>query len=109
MSAYILADLTVTDETKMVDYRAWSTQAMVEHGAEVMIRGGEPEVMEGPWAPTRIVMLRFKDRAAARAFYVSQTYSHARTLREGAGIMRMVLVEGPDVPAVPAVPTGPAA
>ncbi len=101
MSAYILADLTVSDEAKMVEYRAWSTRAMVEHGAEVVVRGGAPEVLEGPWSPTRIVLLRFKDRDAARAFYASHTYTHARTLREGAGIMRMVLVEGPDLPTVP--------
>ncbi len=101
MSAYILADVTVSDEAKMVDYRAWSTKAMVEHGAEIMVRGGAPEVMEGPWAPTRIVMLRFKDREAARAYYTSQTYTHARTLRDGAGTMRMILVEGPDIPAMP--------
>ena len=34
------------------------------------------------------------DRAAAKAFYASDTYSHARTLRENAGVMRMVVVDG---------------
>ena len=37
MSAYIIADVTVTDEAKMVEYRKWSTRAMEEHGAEILV------------------------------------------------------------------------
>jgi len=94
MSAYIIADVTVTDAEKMAKYREWSTQAMHEHGAEILVRGGDFEVLEGPWTPGRLVVLRFPDRDKAKAFYNSQTYTHARTLREGAGIMRMIVVEG---------------
>ena len=94
MPAYIIADVTVTDPDAMARYREWSTKAMQEHGAEVLVRGGEFEVLEGPWTPSRLVLLRFKDRATAKAFYASQTYTHARSLREGAGIMRMVVVDG---------------
>ena len=94
MSAYVIADVTVTDAAKMAKYREWSTKAMQEHGAEVLVRGGEFEVLEGPWTPSRLVLLKFASRDAAKAFYTSQTYSHARTLREGAGVMRMVVVEG---------------
>ncbi len=94
MSAYILADVTVTDAEKMAQYRVWSTKAMQEHGAEVLVRGGEFEVLEGPWQPSRLVVLRFANREAAKAFYQSETYTHARQVREGAGIMRMVLVDG---------------
>jgi uncharacterized protein (DUF1330 family) len=94
MSAYILADVTVTDPARMAAYREWSTKAMQEHGAEVLVRGGEFEVLEGGWTPGRLVVLRFPDRAAAKAFYASDTYTHARTLRENAGVMRMVVVDG---------------
>ena len=94
MSAYIIADVSVTNPEKMATYRVWSTKAMREHGAEVLVRGGDFEVLEGPWTPSRLVLLKFTDRAAAKAFYDSQTYSHARTLREGAGVMRMVVVDG---------------
>ncbi|TDM06286.1 MAG: DUF1330 domain-containing protein [Ideonella sp. MAG2] len=93
-AAYVLADVTVTDAEKMAKYREWSTKAMQEHGVEVLVRGGEFEVLEGPWTPSRLVLLKFPSREAAKAFYNSQTYSHARTLREGAGVMRMVVVDG---------------
>ena len=94
MAAYIIADVTVTDADKMAAYRVWSTKAMQEHGAEVLVRGGEFEVLEGPWTPSRLVVLKFADREAAKRFYRSETYSHARTLRENAGVMRMVVVDG---------------
>jgi uncharacterized protein (DUF1330 family) len=94
MSAYIIADVTVTDADKMAKYREWSTKAMQEHGAEVLVRGGEFEVLEGPWTPSRLVVLKFSSREQAKAFYASETYSHARALREGAGVMRMIVVDG---------------
>ncbi len=94
MSAYIIADVTVTDADKMAEYRQWSTKAMQEHGAEVLVRGGEFEVLEGPWTPSRLVVLKFADRAAAHRFYACETYAHARQIRENAGIMRMVVVDG---------------
>ncbi|MEJ6004208.1 DUF1330 domain-containing protein [Paucibacter sp. AS339] len=94
MSAYILADVTVTNPEQMAKYREWSTRAMQEHGAEVLVRGGEFEVLEGPWTPSRLVLLRFTDRTTAKAFYDSETYQHAKSLRENAGVMRMVVVDG---------------
>jgi uncharacterized protein (DUF1330 family) len=94
MSAYIIADVQITDAQKMANYREWSTRAMQEHGAEVLVRGGAIEVLEGPWSPERIVVLRFENAEKARAYYASETYTHARSLREGAGVMRMILVEG---------------
>ena len=94
MSAYIIADVTVTNEDQMKLYREWSTRAMQEHGAEVLVRGGRMESLEGDWNPQRIVVLKFKDLASARAYYDSETYTQARKVREGAGSIRMVAVEG---------------
>ncbi len=94
MPAFIIADVTVTDAAQMAAYREWSTKAMKEHGAEVLVRGGEFEVLEGPWTPSRLVVLKFSDREAAKRFYHSDTYQHAKTLRENAGVMRMIVVDG---------------
>jgi uncharacterized protein (DUF1330 family) len=92
--AYVIADVTVTNAEQMAKYREWSTKAMQEHGAEVLVRGGAVEVLEGPWQPARLVMLGFASVDRAKAFYNSETYQHAITVRQGAGVMRMVVVEG---------------
>ena len=94
MSAYIIAEVTITNEDQMKEYRVWSSKAMQEHGAEVVVRGGTVDPLEGGWAPQRVVVLKFKDLAAARAYYDSETYTYARKLREGAGTIRMFAVEG---------------
>jgi uncharacterized protein (DUF1330 family) len=93
-SAYIIADITITNAEQMVEYRKLSTQAMQEFDAEVCVRGGAIEVLEGDWNPARLVVLKFASMARAREFYTSATYTHARKVREGAGVLRMVLVDG---------------
>jgi uncharacterized protein (DUF1330 family) len=94
MPAYIIADVTVTNEEQMKQYREWSTRAMQEHGAEVLVRGGRVLPLEDGWTPERIVVLKFPDLAAAKAYYDSETYTKAREVREGAGSIRMIAVEG---------------
>ncbi|MDP2262532.1 MAG: DUF1330 domain-containing protein [Hydrogenophaga sp.] len=94
MPAYIIADVTVTNEEQMKQYREWSTRAMQEHGAEVLVRGGRVLPLEDGWTPERIVVLKFPDLAAAKAYYDSETYTKARQVREGAGSIRMIAVEG---------------
>jgi len=94
MSAYIIAEVTITHEAQMAEYRQWSSRAMREHGAEPLVRGGFIEPLEGGWQPQRLVVLKFASLAAARAYYDSETYTHARQVREGAGTIRMIAVEG---------------
>jgi len=91
---YVIADVTVTNDRQYAEYRKWSTLAMRAHDAEVVVRGGAIEVLEGPWQPTRMVILKFPSMEKARAFYHSHQYRRARNAREGAAVMRMVLVEG---------------
>lgn len=93
-SAYIIANVTVNDPSAYDEYRRLSSIAMQAHGAEVCVRGGKIEVLEGDWSPSRVVILKFPSPEQARAFYNSNEYSAARKAREGIAVMRMVMVEG---------------
>ena len=93
-SAYIIANVVVTNPVQYEDYKKWSSAAMQAHGAEVCVRGGQVEVLEGDWAPDRLVILKFSSVEAAKIFNSSPEYGKARASREGAAVMRMVLVEG---------------
>lgn len=93
-SAYILANVQVTNLTQYEDYKKFSSAAMQAHGAEVCVRGGKVEVLEGDWTPDRVVLLKFPSIEAARAFNDSPEYGRARAARQGAAVMRMVLIEG---------------
>ena len=48
-SAYIIANVDVTNPTQYEEYKKLSTVAMKAHGAEVCVRGGKVEVLEGDW------------------------------------------------------------
>ena len=93
-SAYIIASVTVTNPVQYEEYKKWSSAAMQAHGAEVCVRGGKVEVLEGDWAPERLVILKFPTFEAAQAFDASPEYGKARAARQGAAIMRMIIVEG---------------
>ena len=94
MSGYIIAHIQVTNPTQYETYKKWSTLAMQAHHAEVCVRGGQVQVLEGDWSPERIVILKFPTFAAAKAFYETPEYLQAREARAGAAIMRMIAVEG---------------
>ncbi len=93
-SAYLIANVDVHEPVQYEEYKRLSTLAMKAHGAEVCIRGGRVETMEGDWAPSRVVMLKFPSMDAARAFYNSTEYAAAIQARQGIADMRMIIVEG---------------
>ena len=57
------------------------------------MRGGRTETLEGR-EPGRVVVIPFESMAAAKAFYDSAEYRKARSAREGAAVMNMLIVEG---------------
>lgn len=93
-SAYILANVDVLNPEAYAEYRRLSTIAMQVHGAEVCIRGGAHETLEGNPALKRVVLLKFPSMEAARAFNASPEYTAARKAREGIAVMHMALIEG---------------
>ena len=90
----IIAYVDVTDPQQYEQYKVLSSRAMQAHGAEVLVRGGKTEPLEGEWAPTRVVVLKFPSYEAAKAFYASEEYLAARQSREHAVKMNMIVVEG---------------
>ena len=93
-SAYVIANVDVHDPVQYEEYKRLSTIAMQAHGAEVCIRGGKVEVLEGDWNPSRFVMLKFPSVEAAHKFYDSAEYEAAIQARQGIATMRMLVVEG---------------
>ena len=93
-SAYLIANIDVHDPVQYEEYKKLSTLAMKANGAEVCIRGGRVEALEGDWLPSRVVMLKFPSMEAARGFYTSPEYTAAIQARKGIADMRMIIVEG---------------
>lgn len=96
MSAYIIATVDVTDQEKYEEYKKLSTIAMQVYHAQICVRGGAVNVLEGGWSPKRLVVLKFANMQGAKQFYNSPEYQKARSARAGASIMNMVAVDGYD-------------
>lgn len=94
MSAYVIADVKVTDTAAYEAYKALTPNAISKNGGRFLSRGGETAVMEGNWQPNRVVILEFPDMAAARAFYDSPEYREAREARRYAADFNMIIIDG---------------
>jgi uncharacterized protein (DUF1330 family) len=95
MPAYVIADIEVSDPAKYEGYRALSPGAIAAYVGRFMSRGGNMQVLEGNWTPSRVVIVEFPTAAQAQKFYDSPEYRAARTARAGAtNRFNMIVVEG---------------
>ena len=95
MPAYIIADVDVSDPERYKGYMKLSPGAVAAAGGQFIVRGGNPQALEGDWQPSRVVVLRFDTLEQARALYDSPPYREAREARAGAtSKFNMILVEG---------------
>lgn len=90
---YVIVRAEVTDAAKWAEYVAKAKVASDKFGGKPLARGGRSEVVEGAGRP-RNVLLEFPTYEAALGYRNSPEYAEAKTLREGAGVMDMVVVEG---------------
>ncbi len=93
MAAYIVVDVEVTNPEQFAEYRKLSNAAFEANGVKPLAAAGTTERLEGR-EPGLIVVLPFDSMDAARKFYESAEYRKARSAREGAAIMNMLIIEG---------------
>lgn len=94
MSAFVIADIEVLDAKGFDAYRAQVPPIIARFGGRYVVRGGNAEALEGAWAPTRVVVLEFPDRAAARAWWSSHDYADAKALRQRCARTQLIIVDG---------------
>ena len=72
---------------------ALSPGAIAAPGGIFVVRGGNPEILEGEWPRPRVVVVEFPSREVAKAFYASAEYVAARAKRAGAAEFSMIVVD----------------
>lgn len=94
MKGYWIAHVDVIDPEQYSQYASRAPEAFARYGGRILARGGRCEAMEnGPAAP-RNVVIEFESYDQAVACYNSPEYQAAAQYREGAGVNRIVIVEG---------------
>lgn len=90
---YVIARAAVTNATQWGVYAAAASEAIKKYGGKPLARGGQMTVAEGE-GRARNVVIEFDSYEAAKAYAFSPEYAAARKLREGAGEIDLVVVEG---------------
>ena len=90
---YVIARAVVTNPTAWAEYAAKAGAAMKIYGGTPIVRGGKVEIAEGE-GRARNIVVEFADFESARKYTQSPEYAEARKLREGAGYIDIVVVEG---------------
>ncbi|MGE3066752.1 MAG: DUF1330 domain-containing protein [Hyphomicrobiaceae bacterium] len=90
---YVIARAIVTNPTAWSAYAAKASDAIKKYGGNPVVRGGRCEVVEGE-GRSRNVVIEFASFEDARKYAHSEEYGAARKLREGAGVIDLVVVEG---------------
>ena len=94
MSAYIIAQVEVSDPATYDQYRREVPATLAPFGGRFVVRGGSVEALEGDWQPKRLVVLEFPDRAAASDWWHSELYAGPKALRQRSARTQLLLVEG---------------
>jgi uncharacterized protein (DUF1330 family) len=90
---YVIARATVTNPTAWAEYAAKAGEAIKKYGGTPLVRGGRAETIEGHGV-ARNVVIEFASFEAAKTYATSPEYAAARKLRQGAGSIDFVVVEG---------------
>jgi uncharacterized protein (DUF1330 family) len=90
---YIIARAVVTNPDAWSAYAAKAGEAMKKYGGNPIVRGGRAEIAEGE-GRARNVVIEFASFEAARTYAHSPEYAEARKLRQGAGTIDIMVVEG---------------
>jgi len=94
MPAYVIADIDVQDAAKFEEYKKLSGPSGTPFGARYLVRGGKVEGLEGAWVPKRFVVIEFPSVEQAKAWWNSEAYGRARSIRQTCAKSNFVLVEG---------------
>jgi uncharacterized protein (DUF1330 family) len=94
MAAYVIAEVTITDPPGYDAYRQMVPATVAKYGGKFVVRGGQLEMLEGNWAPKRLVVIEFESAERAKQWWVSEDYREAKALRQRTAQTNMIVIEG---------------
>ena len=95
MSTYFVVNATVTDPDQLAEYVAAAGATLDGHDVAVLAATNDAETIEGQPVGQRLVVLRFPDEAAFRAWYDSPAYQAIIGMRTASTTGFAVLAAGP--------------
>ena len=94
MSAYLIAEVEVTDPVTYEEYRGQVAPTVERYGGRFLVRGGTVHELEGEWTPKRLVVIEFSNMASLREWYQSEEYERLKRIRQRSSKATVLAVEG---------------
>ncbi|MGR3248069.1 MAG: DUF1330 domain-containing protein [Paracoccus sp. (in: a-proteobacteria)] len=106
MTAFLIAEVKVTDDTWVPDYAAKVHEIAAKHGGRYLSRSGNIETLEGSATDeTLIALIQFPDRAAAHAFANDPEYVPFGKARKDGSVSHFRVIDDSDIAgAIPYLP-----
>ena len=95
MSAYFIANISIHDEAEYQKYLERVDEVFQKFSGRYLAVDKNPEVLEGAWNYSRVVLIEFPDRASLKAWYFSKEYQEIVRHRLNAADCDTILF-GPD-------------
>lgn len=108
MTAYLIADVTVTDDAWVPEYAARVHEIAARHGGRYLSRSGNIDTLEGkPLNSTLVALIEFPSKDAARAFANDPDYAPFAQARKAGSVGNFHLLDDTDLAgAIPYLPKG---
>ena len=108
MTAYVIADIKVTDDKWVPDYAASVHDLVHKHGGKYLSRSGNVKTLEGkPLDTTLIAIMAFPTAQAAEAFVGDPRYAPYMAARRGGSESRFQMIDDADLAGtIPYLPKG---
>ncbi|MFL5289668.1 MAG: DUF1330 domain-containing protein [Rhodopila sp.] len=88
---YIYAEFEITDAEAWAKYVPLAQAGLADFRARYIVRGGDPELLEGDHGDRRVSVLEFESRKRARDWYYSPQYQAAKAVRHSAARVTVIL------------------
>ena len=94
MTVYALAQFTIHDRARYEAYAARFAETMKGRKGRLLAAQENPEIVEGTWDGTKLVLIEFPDEASFRDWSESPDYRAISVDREAATEGSVLLVKG---------------
>jgi uncharacterized protein (DUF1330 family) len=108
MTAYVIADIKVTNDKWVPAYAASVHDLVHKHGGKYLSRSGHVKTLEGkPLDTTLIAIMEFPTTTAAQAFVNDPQYAPYVAARQSGSDIRFKIIDESDVAGtIPYLPKG---
>lgn len=95
MSAFLIVDTKIKDNTAYDEYKRLAKPIVEKYGGVYRARGGALHIYETElWTPTRLVIIEFPDVKSAQAFVDSEEYAPVKPIRQNNADCTLFILDG---------------